>query len=342
MSTIPTKPLGTNGPLVPRLGLGLMGLSIESGEPAPDEERFQFLDRAVELGETFWDTANVYGDSEDLIGKWFERTGKRDEIFLATKVGGIIEGKLGSPDVKFFLRSDAEHVKAACQRSLERLGTDCIDLFYLHRVDGKTPIEHTVQAMAELKAEGKIRHIGLSEVSAATLRRAHAVHPIAAVQVEYSPVTLEIEANGLMAACRELGVAIVAYSPLGKGLVTGVYRSTKDFGPGDRRAIYPRFSDENLPKNLVLADTIRGVAEAKGCTPGQLTLAWLWAQGDDIFPIPGTKKIKNLEENVGSVGVDITPAEVAKIRKLVDEAEVVGTRYPTALMGVLLADTPEL
>ncbi|KAK0642815.1 Aldo-keto reductase yakc (NADP(+)) [Lasiodiplodia hormozganensis] len=342
MSPIPTKPLGANGPLVPRLGLGLMGLSIELGEPAPDEERFKFLDRALELGETFWDTANVYGDSEDLLGKWFKRTGKRDEIFLATKFGGIIEGKLGSPDVKFFLRSDPEHVKEACQRSLQRLGVDCIDLFYLHRVDGKTPIEHTVQAMAELKAEGKIKHLGLSEVSATTLRRAHAVHPIAAVQMEYSPVTHEIETSGLLAACRELGVAVVAYSPFGKGLVTGAFRSSKDFGPGDRRAIYPRFSDENLPQNLVLADTICGIAREKGCTPGQLTLAWLWAQGDDAFPIPGTSKIKNLEENVGAVNVDITPAEVAKVRKLVDEAEIAGTRYPTALMGGLMTDTPEL
>lgn len=222
-------------------------------------------------------------DSEDLIGKWFKRTGKRNDIFLATKFG-VVYGPSGEPNI----RSDAEYVKQACAKSLQRLGVDSIDLYYCHRVDRKTPIEETVQAMAELKKEGKIRALGLSEVSAATVRRAHKVHPISAIQVEYSPFALDIEHPdiNLRNTCRELGIAIVAYSPLGRGFLTGQYKSPDDFEDSDFRKYAPRYSKENFPKNLELVKALERRAEAKHCTPGQLSLAWLLAQGDDIIPIP--------------------------------------------------------
>jgi len=218
-----------------------------------------------------------------LLGKWFKRRGKRNEIFLATKFGVTFDSNR-RPTV----RSDPEYVKQACAKSLERLGIDCIDLYYCHRVDKKTPIEETVQAMAELKKEGKIRAIGLSEVTAATVRRAHKVHPIAALQVEYSPFALDIEHPdiGLLNTCRELGIAIVAYSPLGRGFLTGQLKSPDDFEDGDFRKHAPRYSKENFPKNLELVKSLETRAKAKGCTSGQLSLAWLLAQGHDIIPIP--------------------------------------------------------
>ncbi|KAF4302565.1 pyridoxine 4-dehydrogenase [Botryosphaeria dothidea] len=309
MSAIPQKQLGRNGTSVPRLGFGLMGLSAWTGEKLPDEERFKLLDHAVELGETFWDTSDVYGDSEDLLGEWFKRTGKRDQIFLASKFGGPV-GAASKPDSKDHkIRTDPAYVKQACQRSLDRLGVDTIDLYYVHRVDFQTPIEHTVQAMVELKAEGKIKYLGLSEVSAKTLRRAHAVHPITAVQMEYSPYSIEIEdpTLGLLNACRELGVAVVAYSPLSKGLVTGQLRGGADFeAKVDLRRVMPRFAAENLPTNLV------------------------------------TRKIKYLEENLDSANMKLTPAELAEIRKAVESADVAGNRYPKGMDVQLFADTPEL
>lgn len=218
-----------------------------------------------------------------MLGKWFKRRGKRNEIFLATKFGVTFDSNR-RPTV----RSDPEYVKQACAKSLERLGIDCIDLYYCHRVDKKTPIEETVQAMAELKKEGKIRAIGLSEVTAATVRRAHKVHPIAALQVEYSPFALDIEHPdiGLLNTCRELGIAIVAYSPLGRGFLTGQLKSPDDFEDGDFRKHAPRYSKENFPKNLELVKSLETRAKAKGCTSGQLSLAWLLAQGHDIIPIP--------------------------------------------------------
>ncbi|EGR45487.1 uncharacterized protein TRIREDRAFT_68336 [Trichoderma reesei QM6a] len=338
-TALPTRPLGRNGPLVPALGFGAMGLSVSYGPAGSDEERFKVLDRAYELGSTFWDSADVYGDNEDLIGKWFKRTGKRDGIFLATKCGGYLDSSGG-----FSVRSDPEYVRQACEKSLQRLGVSHIDLFYLHRLDRKTPIELTIKALAELKEQGKIRHLGLSEVSAATLRRAHAVHPITAIQVEYSPFSVDIEKPeiGLLKTARELGVAIVAYSPLGRGMLTGQIKSPDDFAEDDFRRTLPRFSKENFGKNLALADKIGSIAASKGVTPGQLTLAWLLAQGDDIFPIPGTKKIKYLEENLGAVNVTLTKKEEEEIRKAIDETEVTGGRYSDAMAGQLFADTPEL
>ncbi|KAI9680535.1 MAG: hypothetical protein M1817_003975 [Caeruleum heppii] len=339
MAQLPTRPLGKNGPRVPVLGFGAMGLSWGYGDPEPDEARFKVLDRAVELGETFWDSADIYADSEDLLGKWFKRTGKRDQIFLATKFANV-----PMPDGKLAVRSDPEHVRTACEKSLKRLDLPHIDLYYCHRVDRKTPIEKTVEAMAQLKSEGKIKYLGLSEVSSETLRRAHAVHPISAVQIEYSPFALDIEEPqiALLQTCRELGVAVVAYSPLGRGMLTGQLKSSDDMEPNDWRRTAPRFSPENFPKNLKLVEDFKTIAAKKGCTPGQLTLAWLLAQGDDVFPIPGTKKMKYLEENVGAVKIKLSAAEEREIRKAIEGAQVHGARYPEAMAASLFADTPAL
>jgi len=332
---LPTRKLGKNGPEVVALGLGTMGLSAFYGTADSDEERFKVLDRAYELGQTNWDSADIYQDSEDLLGKWFQRTGKRNEIFLATKFAY-------KPD--YTIDSSPEYVKVACEKSLKRLGCETIDLYYCHRVDKKTPIEKTVQAMAELKKEGKIKYLGLSEISADTLRRACKVHHIDAVQIEYSPFAIDIENPqvNLLKTCRELGVATVAYSPLGRGFVTGVYRSPDDFEENDMRRNIPRFQPDNFKKNLELTDGIVNLAKKKGVTAGQLTLAWLLAQGEDIIPIPGTKKIKYVEENLGALKIKLTGEEEKEIRDLVEKAEVRGGRYPEMMAGHLFADTPAL
>ncbi|USP76767.1 uncharacterized protein yc1106_04041 [Curvularia clavata] len=335
--SIPTAPLGRNGPQVNRLGFGLMGLSAFYGPTKPDAERLALLDHAYELGERFWDSADIYGDNEDLIGKWFQANpSKRGDIFLATKFAANAQG---GP-----INSSPEYVKEAIEKSLKRLGVPYIDLYYCHRVDQKTPIELTVQAMADLVNLGKVKYLGLSEISSDTLRRAHKVHPISAVQVEYSPFALEIESEqiDLLKTCRELGVAVVAYSPLNRGMLTGALKGPEDFPEGDFRSFAPRFSKENFPKNLKLVDRIKEIAKAKGVTPSQLTLAWLMAQGEDIFPIPGTTKPERLEENIGSVKVQLTKEEEQAIRKACEEAEVSGGRYPESFMKACYADTPPL
>lgn len=236
------------------------------------------------------------------------------------------------------------YVKQACAKSLSRLGIDTIDLYYAHRLDGKTPIEKTVEAMAELKAEGKIKYLGLSECSSESLRRAHKVHPITAVQIEYSPFSLDIENPqiALLKTCRELGVAVVAYSPIGRGMLSGTIRSPDDFEDGDFRKMSPRFSAENFPKNLKLVDTISELAKKKGATPAQLTLAWLMAQGDDIFPIPGTTSVARVEENLGALKIKLSAEEEKEIRQACEAAEVHGPRYPEAMAATLFADTPAL
>ncbi|PRP86279.1 putative aldo-keto reductase (AKR13) [Planoprotostelium fungivorum] len=340
--SLPTRSLGKNGPQVTALGFGTMGLSAFYGPTKPDNERFAVLDAAFAAGELNWDSADVYMDSEDLLGKWFAANpGKREKIFLATKFGAFRieeDGQRGPTD------STPEYCKKAIERSLKRLGLPYVDLYYAHRLDGKTPVEKTVAAMAELKAEGKIKHIGLSEVSAESLRRAYKVHPIAAVQIEYSPFTLDIEDPqiALLQACRELGVAVVAYSPLGRGMLSGKLRSTADLAADDFRRMIPRFSEENFPKNLALVDEISRIAEHKSVTPSQLTLAWLLAQGDDIIPIPGTTSIDRLKENLGSLSVQLTEEEKNAVRKSAEEAEVHGVRYPPAFLALSFADTPAL
>ncbi|KAI9734710.1 MAG: hypothetical protein M1818_006697 [Claussenomyces sp. TS43310] len=336
---LPTRKLGKNGPQIVALGFGTMGLSAFYGKTASDEERFKVLDKAYELGATNWDSADIYGDSEDLLGKWFKRTGKRDEIFLATKFANK-----SNPAGQRAVDSSPEYCIEACKKSLQRLGVDSIDLYYCHRLDLKTPIEKTVEAMAQLKKEGKIKYLGLSEVSSESLRRACKVHHIDAVQIEYSPFSMDIEDPkiALLKTCRELGVAVVAYSPLGRGFLTGQYKSRDDFEDGDFRKVSPRFSEENFPLNLKIVDRVVELAKKKGCTPGQLTLAWLLAQGDDIIPIPGTKKIKYLEENMAALDVKLTDEENRDIRAVIEKAEVQGDRYAENGMGMLLADTPPL
>jgi len=331
-----TRKIGNDD--VAEMGLGLMGLSAFYGQVESDEERFKFLDQAFEDGWNNWDSADIYGDNEDLIGKWFKRTGKRDKIFLATKFGIVRGEKRGT-------NGTPEYVKSACEKSLRRLGIDTIDLYYLHRVDKTVPIEKTVGAMAELVKEGKVRYLGLSEVSAETLRRAHAVHPIAAVQLEYAPFTLDIEDPkvGLLKTCRELGVAVIAYSPLGRGLLTGRYKSPDDFEEDDFRRTVPRFSKENFPKILEVVDGLTEIGKKHNATPSQVTLAWVLAQGKDIIPIPGTKNIKYLKENQGAVNIKLSEEELARVRKLAEDSNIgQKDRYGPTGMAITLADTPPL
>lgn len=318
-----------------------MGLSAIYGSPKSDTERLAFLDSAFRAGEHFWDTADIYGDSEELLKKWFTANPeKRRDIFLASKFGNVMNA-----DGTAYVRGDAAYVKEACDRSLERLGVSQIDLYYCHRLDTKVPIEETVCAMVELKNQGKIKYLGLSECSAESLRRAYKVHPITAVQVEYSPFFMDIEDPkiNLLATCRELGVAVVAYSPLGRGMLTGRYQSPDDFEETDFRRFIPRFSTENFPKVLSLAEHVAKFAFDKGhCTAAQLTLAWLLAQGDDIFPIPGTTSVARLEENLQSLNVTVDDASNAAIRKAAIEADLPGDRYPAFMLANLFADTPAL
>ncbi|KAL3458444.1 NADP-dependent oxidoreductase domain-containing protein [Aspergillus heterothallicus] len=339
MAPLPTRPLGKNGPQVPRLGFGTMGLSVFYGPTKPDEERLAILDKAYELGETFWDSAQLYGDSELLIGKWLAANpSKRKEIFLATKFYYRLENGERITD------TSAENAKRCCDESLKRLGVDSIDLYYAHRLDPNTPVEITVQALADLKAEGKIKYLGLSECSSQALRRACKVHHIDAVQVEYSPFSLEIESEqiNLLKTARELGVAVVAYSPLSRGILSGAIRERPEYGPDDIRSFLPRYSKENFPKNVEAVDKLRAFAEEKGIAVTQLTLAWLLAQGDDIFPIPGTTRIHALVENVGSLKVELTEEEVKRYRSIIEESDVSGARYPAALNATLFVDTVPL
>ncbi|KAL2132537.1 hypothetical protein VTI74DRAFT_3697 [Chaetomium olivicolor] len=335
---VPTRQLGRDGPTIPIQGLGLMGLSSFYGTPPPDEERFKLLDRAHELGCVHWDSAALYGDSEDLLGKWFQRTGKRKDIFLATKFGNYTR-----PDGTREFRNDPEYIRESVKRSLARLQTDYIDLLYCHRISGKTPIEDIVETMKEFVLSGQVRYLGLSECGADTLHRACKVFPIHAYQIEYSPFSMDIEKPGIDLAktCRELGIAIVAYCPLGRGMLTGQYKSVDEFPEGDFRRTVPRFSNENFPKNMKLVEEIKKIAERKGCTSGQLTLAWMMKQ-DGVFPIPGTKKIPYLEENFAAnvVFVSLTDEEEKEVRKAVEAAEVHGTRYAEAMMPALVKDTP--
>ncbi|KAI0266183.1 NADP-dependent oxidoreductase domain-containing protein [Gloeopeniophorella convolvens] len=333
---LPTRKVGDAQ--VSAIGYGAMGISSYYGAAAPDEERFKLLDAVYEAGCTNWDTADVYGDSEELIGNWFKRTGKRNEIFLATKFGA-------NPPSGRIIDCSPEYVKQAANKSLERLGVDYIDLFYAHRADPTVPIEHTVGALAELVKEGKVKYIGISECSGATLRRAYKVHPIAAIQVEYSPFTLDPEDPkiGALQAARELGVAVFAYSPLGRGLLTGNYKSPDDFAEDDMRRIIPRYSRENFPNVLKVVEEIRQIGTKHNATAGQVTLAWLLAQGPEVIPIPGTRSVKYLNENLGSLNVKLTPEEVQEVREIAVRADsVLGDRYPAAAMDTLYVDTPPL
>jgi aryl-alcohol dehydrogenase-like predicted oxidoreductase len=323
--SLPTRALG---PLsVSALGLGCMGMSFAYGSADPGEATAT-LHRAIDLGVTFLDTADMYGGgaNEELLATVL--ADRRDEVTLATKFG-ILTGEDGYPSG---VDGSPAHARRACDASLTRLGVDHIDLYYLHRPDPEVPIEDTVGAMAELVAAGKVRHIGLSESSADTIRRAAAVHPIAAVQSEWSVFSRDIE-RAVLPACRELGIGLVPYSPLGRGLLTGTLPT--EFADDDFRRTLPRFQRENLERNLATVEAVRGIAAARGGTPGQVALAWLLAQGDDVVPIPGTKRIRYLEENVGALDVALTPADLARL----DALEPAGDRYPD--MAWVERDTPE-
>jgi len=321
------RDLGSEGLAVSELGLGCMGMSEFYGTTDEDES-IATIQRAIELGVTFLDTADMYGPftNERLVGKAI--AGRREEVQLATKFGNV-RGKDGSFQG---VRGDAAYVRECCDASLQRLGVDHIDLYYQHRVDPETPIEETVGAMKEVVEAGKVRYLGLSEAGVGTIRKAHAVHPISALQSEYSLFTRDVE-DEVLPALRELGIGFVPYSPLGRGFLTGRFKSIEDMPEEDTRsARFPRFAEENFMKNVELADRVREVAEGKGVTPGQLALAWLLAQGTDIVPIPGTKRRRYLEENAGASGVELTEEDLRRIEEAMPRGSAAGERYSEEMM----------
>jgi aryl-alcohol dehydrogenase-like predicted oxidoreductase len=330
--TLPHRRLGNSALNVSAIGLGCMGMSYAYGA-ADEPEALRVLHRYVDLGGDFLDTAEVYGPyaNETLIGR-FLREVERDRLVIATKFGFSID-----PETTAITGADSspDNIRRACDGSLRRLGIDTIDLYYQHRVDPNVPIEDVVGALSELKRAGKIRAIGLSEAGSTTLRRAHAAHPIAALQSEYSLWTRDVETNGILNTCRELGIGFVPYSPLGRGFLTGAIQKPTDMAPDDWRHTNPRFQGEAFQRNLALADHVKALATKKGCTPAQFALAWVLAQGQDVVPIPGTKRVKYLEDNLGAIDVTLTRDELQEIDRLFPAGAATGDRYAKGGMSML-------
>jgi aryl-alcohol dehydrogenase-like predicted oxidoreductase len=321
MEDVETRTLGSQGLEVSSLGLGCMGMSEFYGR-RDEDEAIAAIRRALDLGITFLDTADMYGPftNERLVGRAVD--GRRDDVVVATKFGNV----RGPNGERLGIRGDPAYVRQACDASLERLAVEAIDLYYQHRVDPGTPIEDTVGAMAELVAAGKVRHLGLSEAAPATVRRAHAVHPITALQTEYSIWTRDPE-DEVLPTVRELGIGFVAYSPLGRGFLSGRFRSPEDLDPDDFRRQHPRFQGQNFRRNLDLVERVRSIAEAKGVTPAQLALAWVLSRGDDIVPIPGTKRVRYVEENAGGLGLELSDDDLARIEEAFPRGATAGDRY---------------
>jgi aryl-alcohol dehydrogenase-like predicted oxidoreductase len=323
------RSLGQSDLNVYALGLGCMGMSHAYG-PTNESESLAVLRRYFALGGNFLDTAELYGPytNEELLGR-FLREVPREAAIIATKFGFRIENGIRGTD------SSPANVRRACDASLKRLGIEVIDLFYQHRVDPQVPIEETVGAMAELVQEGKVRTLGLSEAGAETLKRAARIHPITALQSEYPVWSRDVESNGVLAACRELGITFVPYSPLGRGFLTGTIQKTDDLDPSDWRRTNPRFQEQALDANLKLAETVKKIANRKGCTPAQLALAWILAKGTDVVPIPGTKRLKYLEENMGAVKVNLNENDLVEIDKEFRQVPVHGDRYTPDMMRLI-------
>jgi len=321
MFQVGKRRLGENGPEVSAIGLGCMGMSEFYGSGS-EQESIATIHHAIERGMTFLDTADMYGvgKNEELVGKAI--ADRRDSVFLATKFGNV-----RGPNGEFLgVKGDADYVRSACEASLRRLGVDVIDLYYQHRVDTNVPIEETVGAMARLKEEGKIRFLGLSEAAPQTIRKAAAVHEISAVQTELSLWSRDAEAD-VLPTVRELGIAYVAYSPLGRGFLSGRFKSPDDFPDDDFRKFHPRFQGENFEKNIQLVREVERLANEKGCTTAQLALAWVLAQGDDVIPIPGTKHVRYLDENIGALEVKLTDADLKRLDEILPPGAAAGQRY---------------
>lgn len=321
--------LGRNGPKVSAVGLGCMSLGLAgtySSSVHDDQAAVALIHRALDIGMTLLDTADVYGDSEQWVGNAIR--GRRDEAVLATKFGFVTTASGRGVD------GSARHVAQACEASLERMGVDEIDLYYLHRVDPTVPIEETVGAMGELVRQGKVRHLGLSEASVATIRRAHAIHPIAAVQTEYSLFSREPEEE-LLPVLDQLGIGLVAYSPLGRGFLAGRFQKPEDLDPSDWRRGNPRFQGENFAKNVALAQHLKELAARKGCTPAQLALAWILSRKYEVVPIPGTSSVQRLEENAAAIEIELSGADLESIERLTPKGSASGERYDRAMLGLV-------